>query len=71
MAYVDLNPARAGMSHTLAGSKHTSIQRRLNERGSLSARTASSRPLLDRPLKLGVGIDSSPYLSRPDRGLLA
>jgi len=30
MAYVDLNPVRAGMAETLEGSDHTSIQQRLS-----------------------------------------
>ncbi|MGY6552958.1 MAG: transposase [Wenzhouxiangella sp.] len=62
MAYVDLNPARAGMSDTLAGANHTSIQRRLNERESLSARINSPRSLLDRALKPVAGLDADSLL---------
>jgi len=62
MAYVDLNPARARMAETLAGSNHTSIQRRLSERESLSANINSRRSLLDRPLKPVAGLDADSLL---------
>ncbi|MCH8479322.1 MAG: transposase, partial [Wenzhouxiangella sp.] len=50
MAYVDLNRVRAALCETLADSDHTSIQRRLSERESLSAKINSRHSLLDRPL---------------------
>lgn len=62
MAYVDLNPARAAMCDTLADSDHTSIQRRLAERGSLSAKIKPNRSLLDRPLKPVAGLDAEGLL---------
>ncbi|MCK7592294.1 transposase [Pseudomarimonas salicorniae] len=40
MAYVDLNPVRAGLAEDLAGSKHTSIHRRLSAHA-----TAQAQPL--------------------------
>lgn len=61
MAYVDLNPVRAGMSDTLAESCHTSIQRRLTERDSLSAKI-KPRALLNRPLKPVAGLDAGGLL---------
>jgi hypothetical protein len=62
MAYVDLNPARAAMCDTLEDSDHTSIQRRLRERDSLSAKIKPGRSLLDRPLKPVAGLDADTLL---------
>ena len=57
---VDLNPVRAGISDTLADSKHTSVQRRLQAREKGS--TQSSISLLNRPLKPVAGIDADGLL---------
>ncbi|WP_379945847.1 transposase [Dyella flava] len=56
MAYVDLNPIRAGMAKELTASEHASIRRRI-QHGQARAKslTASLRPL--------VGMPSSPRLS--------
>ena len=62
MTYVDLNPARAAMCDTLADSDHTSIQRRLRKRESLSAKFKPGRSLLDRPLKPVAGLDAEALL---------
>lgn len=62
MAYVDLNPARAAMCDTLAGSDHTSIQRRLRERDSFSEKSNPDRSMLDRSLKPVAGIDADSLL---------
>jgi len=56
MAYVDLNPVRAAMCDTLAGSEHTSIQKRVKARSEAS-----------RPLKAGSG--ASGNLLKPIAGL--
>ena len=62
MAYVDLNPARAALCDTLADSDHTSIQRRLRERESLTTKGMSNRSLLERPLKPVAGVDAESLL---------
>ena len=62
MAYVDLNPVRAAMCDTLADSDHTSMQRRLKERQSLTTRLRPDKSLLDRPLKPVAGIDADALL---------
>lgn len=57
MAYVDLNPVRAGMATTLADSAHTSIRLRLQRDDMLEAKTplrpALGLPLACPPLALG------------------
>lgn len=53
MAYVDLNPIRAGLASTLTGSAHTSLQRRLR---------ATTPAELDRPVAPVVG-HAPAYLS--------
>lgn len=55
MAYVDLNPVRAGMSDSLDDSDHTSVQSRLKER---SDTNLLSSALLNRPLKPVAGLDA-------------
>jgi len=62
MAYVDLNPVRAAMSDTLADSKHTSVQRRLQERKDSPSSVKPIRSLLDRPLKPVAGLDADGLL---------
>ncbi len=62
MAYVDLNPARAGMCDTLIESDHTTIQRRLREREQQGSGIMSGRSLLDRPLKPVAGLDADALL---------
>ncbi len=47
---------------TLIDSDHTSIQRRLKERESLSARMRPGESLLDRPLKPVAGLDANKLL---------
>jgi hypothetical protein len=42
MAYVDLNPIRAGMAKTLPGSDFTSVQDRLNKRASRDTNSAGA-----------------------------
>jgi len=55
MAYVDLNPVRAGMADTLEGSAHTSVQARLKER----AKSRDTKATLStRPLKPVAGLDA-------------
>jgi hypothetical protein len=44
MSYVDLNPVRAGLAASLAGSDFTSIQQRLREAAQRSADTRAARP---------------------------
>ena len=56
MAYVDLNPIRAGMAKELAASEHTSIRRRI-QRGQTEVKSLSAS------LRLLVGMPSSPRLS--------
>ena len=60
MAYVDLNPVRAGMADTLIDSKHTSVQSRLQEQ---QKSRKSKKRLLDRPLKPVAGLDSDALLN--------
>ena len=62
MAYVDLNPARAAMCNTLAESKHTSIQKRLNKRASSKGKLKNEKSLLDRPLKPVAGLNAEGLL---------
>jgi hypothetical protein len=59
---VDLNPVRAAMCDTLFDSDHTSIQRRLKERESMTARVGSEKSLLERPLKPIAGLDANSLL---------
>ena len=59
---VDLNPVRAAMCETLIDSDHTSIQRRLKERESMTARVRSEKSLLERPLKPIASIDGDSLL---------
>ena len=59
---VDLNPVRAAMCETLIDSDHTSIQRRLKERESMTARLRSEKSLLERPLKPIAGLDAASLL---------
>jgi hypothetical protein len=59
---VDLNPVRAAMSDTLAGSNYTSVQRRLRERENASKLVKSTKSLLSRPLKPVAGLDAKGLL---------
>ncbi len=59
MAYVDLNPVRAGMATSLATSKHTGIRRRI--RGAKRSRGSLRRPL--RPLSRGGNQRTAPHMS--------
>ncbi|MEM9070760.1 MAG: hypothetical protein AAGE52_19790 [Myxococcota bacterium] len=64
MAYVDLNPVRAGLAKSLRGSKHTSIRRRLRAHDSVPAGLA---PFADqvpaRSRRTPVPISSDDYVS--------
>ena len=57
MAYVDLNSIRAGLSETLEGSDHTSIQERIKA----YVRTREGRPEADEPPSLLA--ESTPAMS--------
>lgn len=59
MAYVDLNPVRAGMTKTLRDSAHTGIRRRV--RRVKGRRGALHRPL--RPLSKGARPECEPHIS--------
>jgi hypothetical protein len=50
------------MCDTLIDSDHTSIQRRLKERESMTARVRSEKSLLERPLKPIAGLDADSLL---------
>lgn len=67
MAYVDLNPVRAGMSDTLEDSDHTSVQSRLKER---SESGSSQSNLLDRPLKPVAGLDAKALIGMTESSYL-
>ncbi len=56
MAYVDLNPVRAGMCDTLEDSDYTSVQSRLKERSESGLRNSE---MLGRPLKPVAGLDAN------------
>ncbi|WP_376692336.1 transposase [Wenzhouxiangella sp. EGI_FJ10409] len=56
MAYVDLNPVRAGMCETLNDSEHTSVRHRLESAGS-AIRKALGRGSQDQALKPVAGLD--------------
>jgi REP element-mobilizing transposase RayT len=64
MAYVDLNPVRAGMESTLADSDFTSIQQRLfdyskyKSEKSLQERQVAKRVAQQRELKTDLGLDT-------------
>ena len=60
MAYVDLNPIRAGMADALADADHTSIQRRLAD--------IQSPQDLDRPLRPLAGTAASRQALRVEEG---
>ncbi|NBD96246.1 MAG: transposase [Gammaproteobacteria bacterium] len=56
MAYVDLNPVRAGMCETLRASEHTSVRQRLESNRSASVK-ALGRRSQDQALKPVAGLD--------------
>jgi REP element-mobilizing transposase RayT len=68
MAYVDLNPARAGMAETLEDSEHTSVRSRIKERK--SADPLSLRKLELRPLKPIAGLDADALLGMTESSYL-
>lgn len=57
MAYVDLNPVRAGMCETLRDSEHTSIPYRLGPAGSAIGKTLRGQSE-EQALKPAAGLDS-------------
>jgi len=67
MAYVDLNPIRAGMAKELAASEHTSILRRI-QHGQVRAAplNASLRPLVGMPSAPRLSVRAIDYLELVD-----
>lgn len=57
MAYVDLNPVRAGMCETLRDSEHTSVRYRIESTQSAIGK-ALGRSLQDQALKPVAGLDA-------------
>lgn len=70
MAYVDLNPVRAGMHETLIDSRHTTIQKRLKASLGLVNKLAT-RFQEDRSLKPVAGLDAETLLNMTESSYIA
>ena len=67
MAYVDLNPIRAGMANDLATSTHTSVRQRIQRIQAKKTRaSASLRPLVGTASSPGLSLRALDYLDLVD-----